>query len=289
MKKRILPLILIAFIPVYFYSQKYQLEGPKEKIEKTFKNKLESPMTILVGYDKDYDEAVKFAFNKYWKFTPVTFEDYKTVKEEKLKSYFQLTPYQSKEVGISYYLTSVDWACKETTGPYKGRFLRAYYLSFDNFTKGDNEPLGTDNNFKDFSNKVIPYVAIMCTQLKLLTEIGARDYYNGGTKKDKVKEKAILIPEEYIKNGLSDASFKSAFEKIEFTSAVKIKERIMSDKDLDNNAELLIAQDMNGYTMMIVDLKNGDLLSYSFVGKTSFNEGKKIDDDVVKKLISRLK
>jgi hypothetical protein len=274
-------ILLIAFSNLSF-SQKIQFVGPgsSDKYDEISKR----PITVVTGYDKETDAAIKFAFDKFWKFSTVkymTIEEYnKSGKDE--KSVFSIDRHFIRDYG-TYSSTQINWVGQwKTNRPY------LYQLPFDNLSKGENENIGTDKTNHDISNKAIQYVMMLNSQIKLLVELGWKKYMSHDYK-DKLNTMTILVPKEYISGGLSEAIFKKHFTKVEFLSSDEIKKRIMENKNLDNCAEFFICQDPDKNSVFVMDLKTGDLISTAEKGKTSFNRAKKIDDESIEKLLEKLK
>jgi hypothetical protein len=280
MRKKSSVLILISIICLSLKAQRIFVTPRGGHYQEDCEKALKKPITVYTGYDKEFDEVVKFAFEKYWKSSKIIYKNY---NESEGKS----NPGSS--FGVGSYQTSTAIPVKYIIATWWGSKMTALDLAFDYLVKGSNENQGTDNSFHDFSNRIIQYIALVNNQINLLATIGDKEYYRYDFK-GKLGTKKILISNQYIKNGISESAFKDNLSnKIEFLSADEIKSRLMADKDIDDCAELMINQTVDRITMFIIDLKSGDLLTHSNIGKSDFNKMKKVDDDAVIHLIKELK
>jgi hypothetical protein len=260
----------------------YNLDG---KSEKKFDENSKRPLTVLTWDDKEFDDALKFAFAKYWKFGPVNYmsDAERNKKGTDLDSYLYISGASWNESPNIHAFKLIWYGVWKTNKP------SLYEVWFDHLSKGDNENIGADITHHDFSNKIIQYVMLMSRQVKLVIEMGAKDYYRINNK-SKLETLTILVSKESLaKHGLSEATFKTKFKKVEFISSDDIKKRLMEDKNLDNCAELFICQDTDRNSLFIMDLKTGDIIASSGSGKSGFNRMKKVDDDMISNMLSDLK
>ena len=265
------------------------------------------PINVITGYDPEYDSALIFAFNKYWKFSEVRFIDkdnYEKIRETDANSYFELKKHGYTLSNYTY--SDVSWnlgpnhpkdlTCSVALN-YKTKFSYCYYysLGFDNVNNtrpdGTTKYYGIDNTYHDFSNKIIQYVMLMCNQIASTSIFEkASDYAIFFYKKNKVKlnEKTIIVPKEYLDLGITEEVFKTNLSNVESLSSNEIKHHLMTDNSLADKYELIITQSTSAYLIYVISLKDGELIAYNDIPVTTLKK-KKMDDELVKKILTGLK
>lgn len=262
--------ITACFLSGISYAQNLKVTSRKKTVENLRK---EATTTIATGYDKEYDEALKFAFEKYWKFTPIKYVDR---NDKKAYADCYLKEWDGRNGG------KYDWSFFSFS---KGGLI--YDQNFDDFRKGDTK--GTDSSFHMKAIKVIPYIMCLSAEVKRLEEWGELKYAFHKGLKEKVKDYNVLIEKEYITTyQLSENPFKQYLKKYEISSANEIDKRIREQKNTDNTAILTIGRADYAIHISIIDIKTGDLLYYDNVSFGTFAQGKKMTDGDIEKLLSNL-
>jgi hypothetical protein len=275
---RLLTILNLLLIFSFIKAQKISPYQKEEVVEQLRKEK----MYVLYTDDKEMDEALKYAFDKYWKINHVQFikrEDFEKLKRGKdYEAYFEFNNWAYKDYG--------DFSYTNMNITYKSTLI--YVGSFDKFSKGKNEEIGIDKDFHMMSTKIVQYIHMMNSEFSKLESLGRKKYFYFNLK-DKIKEKNLVIAKEYFSAGLSEANFGSLYKnKYSILNSDEIKKKIMEEKELDNCAELFICGSPEVFKGFIVDLKTGDVMAEATVGKTSFNRTRQIDDSVMEKLLNKL-
>jgi hypothetical protein len=245
-------------------------------------------MYVVTGYGKEYDEAIKYAVETYWKLNKtikyINVDELEELKKSKVcKLYIGLGGNGIMVYGKKYSNTVL--------GVYGNvGFWTCYYkLDFDDLTKSKDEIVGADKNAHLMTNRVIQDLLLMTTQIKKLEEMGSKEYGNYQGSKERLKDLTILIPKECIENGVPETVFKESFAKYEVVSSDEIKKLIIEGKS-ENKAVLSITRGADNTIMYIMDIKTGELISYARDGERgSFGAGRQIDEDDVRSLIKRVK
>lgn len=269
--KTIVTIIAICFLCTISFGQKITLTSRKN----TVKNIKASTFQVLTGIDKEFDEAVKFAFDKYWTFSKIKYVA--NTKDDLRPFDFRIGEFGSRNGGKYGY---------STCNFYKEGFN--YGLSFDDFKKGDFDE-GLDKNFHMKSIKVIQFIMTYCAELKRLEELGETNYAFDKGYIGKIKDYNVIIPKENItSNRFTEAPFKSVLKKYSFLSSDEIYTKLKEQKDTENTAVLNVSRDDYAIFLNITDIKTGDLLYTANEGLGTFTQGKGINDEVIEKLLKKL-
>lgn len=280
--KTIITTALLCISYSFMIGQPLKANGQKSLIEK-FKKE---PCVIALGYDKEFDEAVKFAFDKYWKFSPVKYitspDKYPTVHTEK----------QGNVVFMRE--TEELWSAKQTP-KITSTILKLYgnnTIRFDSYFddyKNEDKSFGIDQSFHMKAIKVIPYIMCLAAEMNRLEEWGVMKYTFHKGLKEKVKNYTVIIPKENITNKrFSEDFFKPYFTKYEFLDSEEINKKIRDQKNTENVALLCIGRSLSVIQLSIIDIKTGDLLyvDNGDIGKGS--KSKDFEEEDIKKVLKNL-
>lgn len=280
MKKTVITLSLVLAQAVSI-AQPLEANARKDFLEK-FK---EETLYVRVGQDKEYDDALKFAFNKYWKFNPVKYVE---IKDGDYKA--------PKNVWLSRECEEL-WNGKQipkhpsTTfnfGLTKG-ISRMWFMSYFDDYKNEDEFLGGDESALSKNTKLICYIMCLSAEIKRMDEWGIMKYHFHKGLKETVKDFTVIIPKETIANGrFSESLLKSYFTKCEFLSYSEINAKIKDDKDLNNKAIFCLGRSIRSAHVSIIDLKTGDLLYVENEGLGKSSWKKNIGDEDIKALLKNL-
>lgn len=214
--------------------------------------------SITIGYGDEVDAAVKFAFEKYWKLSPLKY----MVPDPKAyygnQTNFYLVGYEEKKY---------QWTA--------GRFRLpniSYEPDFDDYRKGE-KLFGVDNTPHMVAIKVIPFIMCYAAEVKRASEMGSDKYWFFEGLKDKVKNYKVIIQKESLANDrMTELPFKTYLKSYEFLSSDDIDKKIRSQESTENTALLFIGQDWNEMHVSIIDIKTGDLLYRSSIRSSEFND-----------------
>ncbi len=256
----------------------------------TFRNKdlekmKKETLYVLNGYDKEFDEVVKYAVDKYWKLTPVKYinaNDIEPLKKDKTcKMYLGIGGYAMLNYGRKFKHNELDLRVNS------GFWSICYKMQFDNLSKPSDEFIGADKDLHLISNKIILNIMMMCAEMKKVEELG--DAYSDYTLKDKLSSFTVYIPKETIENGLTEDMFKKYITKAEVKTSDELKKMVVDQTDVENKAQLFITRAGDNTMLYITNMKTGELIAYAYQGERgSASVGKKIDEDDLQVLFKRL-
>ena len=277
MKSKSNYLILFVFFCTCFYSQ--ERFGSSEKALNKIKN---SSLQICTQVPNDeLNETFKAACEKYWTFCPIEFVDYEARNKDlphllfadyEIKSW---TLYTWTEIGM----LGSNWI--------------NYTCHFDNLTvKG--ECFGIDNSNEAMKYKINLTLLNLAAQVKFLDNAYKENKTKGINSwegyKERLKTTKILIPKEYLSNGIT----KNAFKKIKKYEIVPLED--INKRILENNTK--------GYSVLntyispagsffnIIDLETGDYIyRHDFgmaFGKGMVGKPDKISDKDLIKIIDKM-
>ncbi|PBQ34659.1 hypothetical protein CNR22_23745 [Sphingobacteriaceae bacterium] len=277
MRIKIMAIGLLLLIGITSFSQERIVPGSKKGIEII----KESTLQVVVGeIGEDYDEAIKTALEKYWKICPVEYVDAKEV--DKSKPFLATNVYQGKGWAGKYQFLKLVF-----TGP--------KYIScechFDNLTTEKTGCIGIDIDKAEWQLRGTIAVMNLCAQLRQYEEVIITKEYGDFLKFEgytqKIKTTTILIPTEYLQNGITKNAFKK-LPKHEFLSLAEIAKRI-ADGKTKGYAIFTGYVAIPGRFLNIIDLDTGDYLFYKelgggyVAGGTSMPD-KLTDKDIIKAL-----
>lgn len=272
-------IIAICFLNTISFGQKLKISTGKFKMDDMIK----TPFIVHAVGDKEFDEAVKFAFEKYWKISPLKFKAINEANSQKDNIYsFDITSWKGREMG-------------------KFSFSKCYFnspnikaeVSFDDFKKGNSDE-GIDKDFHMMSIKIIPLIMCYAAEVNRVNELGNTKWggitYNKRESiKYKVKSYNILIQKENIDSKrLTEKPFKQYLAKYEFINSDELNTRIKEQKNTENTALLIFGREEFMMSLSIIDIKTGDLLYHSEEGLGSFTQGRTFSDEVIGKLLKDL-
>ncbi len=276
--KTIITIIAFSFLSNISFGQKLKINSGKFKMDELIKG----PFVVRESGDKEFDDAVKFAFEKYWKLSPLKFTPYKENPSYKDVANFKVSSWKGRSGGKYTYSHCSFWTPDINT-----------QMNFDDFKKGDSDD-GIDKDFHKMAIKVIPFIMCWSAEVNRVntlgnTKWGGMTYNKRESIKHKVKDYTILIQKENVDTKrLSDAPFKQYLKKYEFVSSDDINTRIKEQKNTENTALLVFGRDDYLMTLSIIDIKTGDLLYYNEDGLGTFTQGKSFTDEVIGKLLKKL-
>jgi hypothetical protein len=241
-----------------------------------FKDLKNTPIVVYTGYGPELDGALKYAVEKYLGFAKVVYKNQQD--ESSTKASVRLNDYLLKDYGKLYYS-----AWKFTCEAGGGEFF------FDNLRKGDNEFVGIDKDLKTMSYKILPFIMMVSAELKRIDEMGLRSYAWHTGFPERVKDFTVMVPTEYVDNGIPQEAFKRNLVKCEFMKLEDIHKKMVEQKDTDKRAILILAKTVQGTYMNIIDMKTGDMLWYANIGVSSFTYQKKVDDSDMDKLLKKVR
>lgn len=140
-------------------------------------------------------------------------------------------------------------------------------LNFDAMKmKKDNVVLGVDKTEKDIAGKLLQYLRVYDREITAEN----REYRMGisslkGSHSKTVQTKTILVPSEYLANGLKKEDFGTRY-KFEFMPSADIAAKVKDGKGLEGYAQMFIIklkEDVN--RLHIFDLNNYELLAWSYI------------------------
>ena len=247
--------------------------------KKAFEHLKASKLQVSVGnISEDYDSAVKDALERYWTLCPLEFVDNKSL-DKKIPTLLTAN-YEVKSYTRSIF-TKLTFAADD---------YLSFTFDFDNLTVKD-ECLGIDKTETELKYKCVIAIMNLCAQLKMLEPAIAnkdRSYLSFDGYKEKLKTTTVLIPKEYLTNGLTKNAFKK-LPKHEFVSLEEINKRIM-DKNTKGYAVLNTYRTIeSGSFLNIIDIDTGDFLLYREFGfvtmKGNVSKQEKVTDkDIIKEL-----
>jgi hypothetical protein len=224
-------------------------------------NKLKaSKLQVVTGHvNTDLDAKLKEALEKYWDFCPVEFVDKGSVDNDRpalvLGDYEinSWTHYTYSDIG---FINSM-WI--------------SYLNHFDNLTV-KNQCIGIDKTDEEIKNKIELAVLTLSGHAKFLynsyKENKKLKGWKGNT--EQLKTTTILIPTEYLSNGLTKNAFKK-IPKHEFLPLKDIVKKLNSDKK-EGYGVLLANKTVAGSTLEIFSLSTGEFIYYYPFG-TAFAKG----------------
>lgn len=262
--------------------------APKVTLDaKDFEKMKKETLYILNGYDKEFDEAVKYAVDKYWTLTPVKYinvNDLEPLKKDKTcKMYLGISGYAVMNYGRKFTHNELNLS-------FNHGFWSTYYtMQFDNLTKPSGEILGADKDFHQISNKIVLNIMMMCVEMKKSQEMGDKAYREYSAK-SKLSSYTVYVPKETVANDLTEDLFTKNLAKVEFKSTDDLKKKVMDQSEVDNKAQLFLARSGSNTILYITDMKTGELIARAMLGERgSGSVGKKVDADDIQDLFKGLK
>jgi hypothetical protein len=267
---------LFAISLISFSQERF---GSTEKALNKFKK-----LTMQVctnGANAEIEETLKSAFEKYWNFCPVEFIDYKNVDKD--KPTLLLSDY---EINSWTHYTFTEMSFTNTVWSH-------YNCHFDNLTV-KNECLGIDNTNEAFKYKINLAVLSFAAQVKFLdnafTENKTKGLNSWEGFKERLKTTTILIPKEYLSNGLTKNAFKK-IGKYEIVPLADIAKRL-AENNTKGYSVLNTYKSIIGSFFNIIDLETGDYIFRHDFG-SAFEKGMigspgKISDKEIIKIIDKM-
>jgi hypothetical protein len=256
----------------------------KAQFEERCLKAISDTMHVVVGYGPEYDAAIKVAFEKYWtisKFKLISLSQFdKLTEDQKDKRSFIVLREMSYNLGKDTYFDLIQIINCEKAGSYNKKLVEysAVGLRYDNLHRKGEKSLGTVSNDHDRANTTIQYVMEMQQQLKLITELGEKKYKKLSNK-EKLKGKTIILSREYLKVGITEASFKKLGSKCEVMDADVIRKKLQDKKGLEACCQMYIIRSLDTIDMFIIDLETGDLIASSYYNSSGNGKRNKSVDD----------
>jgi len=264
MKKSISILLVILSVNVFGQKINCSYNAKASQITK-------DPIKICTGYDKEFDETVKFAFETYWKHSPLEFISLQKLKNDPSSTNFYISGYTTGKK---------SWRFCNINVPYV-----TYKPIFDNFIVG-KDSIGLDYNYHMKSIKVIAYIMCFSSEINRVKEMGGYPYSKYTGLKEKLKDSKVIIQKENIETGrFTETPFKAALKNCEFMDSETLYNNMKDRKIKENTSLLCISREDSNIFLSIIDINNGDLLYYNVFGLSSLNTGKALDDSVIEKLL----
>jgi hypothetical protein len=140
-----------------------------------------------------------------------------------------------------------------------------YFLYFDGlYPVNTGHFIGIDKSPKDIANKLLQFLLAFQHELNA----GSRRFMMGqgllqGAPTGTLKQKTILVPTEYLSNGLTKADFGSKY-RIEFLPASEIAAKVRKGENLDGYAQLFVTKvDEEVSQAIVFDLADFGLLGWA--------------------------
>lgn len=234
---------------------------------------------VNVGYDPVIDEAIKYAFDKYWTICPIIYinqNDYfKLPSKDRQYPDFAIKSWKGRS-GVEYSWSECNFSIDELY----------YNPFFDDFKKGDQDN-GIDKNTQMMSLKLISFIMCFSAETKRAAEMGKYKYYYHEGLKEKVKDYKILVQKEHIDNGrFTEEALKKHLPKYEIVR--QILKRIKEQANTENTGFLMIGRGDYIMHLTIVDIKTGDMLYHDADGLGTFTQNQQFDDGEIQKLLKSL-
>jgi hypothetical protein len=241
--KKITLAITFCILSSISFAQRLNIQTYKD----IFKIIRQSPIKVQTGVDKEFDEAVKYAFEKYWKFSPVKYVS----KDDETANFWY------KDIKSRHNKNDWTWSCCHFSFPDAKVYLT---YDFDYYTAPDFKA-GVDSSFHAKSVKVIAFIMNFSAEMARIEEWGISKYSFHHGFKDKVKDYNIIVPKENIlKNRFTELPFTESFNKVTFLTVDEINKLIREQKDTDKTGLLFFSISGPDVTLTIIDIKTGDLL-----------------------------
>lgn len=251
--------------------------------EKHIKKLKESSLQVSTGEMKaETDKYLKDALDKYWKFCPLEYVNYKKLDKDKpalvlgnykIKSW---TSYNFTKLS----LTNSSWLYSD--------------CHYDNLS-ANGECYGIDKTPEAVKFKTTIAVLNLNAQIKFHDSVYAQGKSKGlnfwnGFKGERLKNTIVLVPTEHLSNGVSKESFQG-ISKVEFESFQDINKRLAENKTAGYSVLVAYTSPAGRY-FNIIDLTTGDY-NYLYYFKDPFKDGmtgspSKIDDKAVQKAIKKM-
>ncbi|MCD6020277.1 MAG: hypothetical protein K0S53_3398 [Bacteroidetes bacterium] len=253
-------------------------------------------VVLNTGKSDTIEENVKWALNKYWiKPTNIRTKNFKDPSDLSC-SYVSVSDYETEGESGNFYNT--HFRVVNQMKPTDGNII--FELSFDNMIAKDDKTatvIGADKDVDLLSDKALTYTMLFCSVTKNFSNdfgsfrkaIKAYNTYLEKSK-EKLKTTTMLIPKELMDNGLTNASLNGLNIKYQILPSSEITKKIKDGKDVKNYSELIIIKSdkINDYAYL-VDLENGDLISYSNLGANIATKTYKyMNDERFNKLLRKL-
>jgi hypothetical protein len=236
---------------------------------------------IQVGIDdlmEDMDLHLRAAFEKYWDFCPVKFVS----KEEMDKNLPMavLGDYKIMSNGVTYVFTK--FLITNST-------WMQYSYHFDNITAKGN-CYGIDKSETEILNRIDLAVLNFCAQVKFLdgayTDKNTRGINSWNGFNERLKNTTVLIPEEYLTNGLTKAAF-ARIPKKEFVPLQDINKKV-GQKGPKKYSTLNVYRTVSRCHFNVLDLETGDYIYWADFGGALSGKPDLITDKEVGKLVEKM-
>ena len=271
--KKITIVITLCVLSTISFAQQLGIQTYKD----VFKIIRQSPIKVQTGIDKEFDEAVKYAFEKYWKFSPV-----KYVGKDEVANFWY------KDAKSRHNKNDFTWSYVNFSFP-DAKVHLSY--DFDYYTCPDFKA-GVDSSFHAKSVKVIAFIMNFSAELARIEEWGLTKYSFHHGFKDKVKDYNIIVPKENItSHRFTELPFTESLNKVTFLTVDEINKLIKEQKNTDNTGLLFFSISGPQVTVTIIDIKTGDLLfTQSDVPRgEGYNVRQPLDDKDMKSLLKQMR
>lgn len=265
---------LAILLSTLFYAQKLNIQTYKD----IFKIIRQSPIKVQTGVDKEFDEAVKFAFEKYWKFSPI-----KYVGKDDEGANFWVRDVKSRHAKNDFEWSSAHFSFPDAK----------VHLTYDfDYYKTPDFKAGVDEDYHARSVKVIAFIMNFAAEMARIEEWGISKYSFHYGFKDKVKDYNVIVPKENItSNRFTELSFTESFNKCTFLTVDEINKLIKEQKSTDNTALLFFSISGPDVTLTIIDIKTGDLLftQSDQPRGAGYNVKQPLEDKDIKSLLKQMR
>ncbi|MCD6069268.1 MAG: hypothetical protein K0S33_4094 [Bacteroidetes bacterium] len=272
--KKITVAITLCLLSTISFAQKLNIQTYKD----IFKIIRQSPIKVQTGVDKEFDEAVKFALEKYWKFSAIQYVG----KDDESANFWY------KDAKSRHGKNDFEWSYCSFSFP-----DAKVHLSYDfDYYKAPGFKAGVDENFHAKSVKVIAFIMNFSAEMARIEEWGISKYSFHYGFKDKVKDYNIIVPKENITtNRFTESSFTGSFNKVTFLTVDEINKLIREQKNTDNTGLLFFSISGAEIRSTIIDLKTGDLLytQREVPRGEGYNVKKPLDDKDMKSLLKPMR
>ncbi len=244
--------LTLALILISFLSFSQSIFWSSEKVLNKIKD---SKLQVATGYASPVmDAKLKDALEKYWDLCPLEFVDKGSIDKD--RPALMLADWEINS-WVHYTFSSLTFT---------NSIWVQYNSNFDNLTV-KNQCVGIDKTDDDIKNKIELYAFNLSGHAKYLDKCYKEGKKLKGWKgnTEKVKSTTILIPTEYLSNGLT----KNAFTKLPKYEFMPLKDIIkkLTDKKGEGYGILTANNTVDGCSLSIVDLSNGEFLYYYTFGR----------------------
>lgn len=274
MRNKIITIILITVVHFRGYSQGSILSASEKALTKLKNSSLQ---VVLGEMSENMDTCIKGSFNKFWHFCPIEYVTTKNMDKER------------PAISIAHYKVRQLMRYSFTQLFFLNTIWISYVCEFDDL-RSYEKCLGIDKTEEDIKCRMDILVLNLNAQFKFLDSSYANGFkllqmmrWEGF--KDRLKTTTILIPTEYIANGLTKNAF-SRIPKKEFVSLKDIDTRL-SEKKGKGYSLLTQYVSVSGGRFNIIDLETGDFIYFdgfdmAFHGGLSGKEERVNDSDMMK-------